>query len=209
MYKQLSAYPSKVSVVVTGPMTNVALLLRVYPKVKANIEKIVLMGGGVKDANVTPHAEFNLWCDPDAAEVVFNSGIPVYMMPLDVTHKALFLDDTKQKLIDMKSRFIDACVEMLEFYKKAYKETQNFDNCPIHDPTAVAYCIAPEIFETIHCHVDVHTDEEKKGKTVCDIEGKSEKKPNVYVALKMDVSKFWELMVSAMELAAKNSRIEN
>jgi len=208
MYKQLSAYPSKVTLIVTGPMTNVALLLRVYPKVKANIEKIVLMGGGIKDFNVTPHSEFNLFCDPDAAEVVFNAGLPVYMVPLDVTHKVLFLDDTKQKLIDMKSKFLDACVEMLEFYKKGYKE-QNFDYCPCHDPAAVAYCIAPELFETVHCHVEVLTEGEKKGKTVCDVEGKSEKKPNVHVALKMDVNKFWELMVSAMELASKNSRIEN
>jgi inosine-uridine nucleoside N-ribohydrolase len=208
MNKVFSSYPSKITLVVTGPMTNTALLFRVFPKVKGNIEKIVLMGGAITKGNVTPAAEFNLFCDPEAAEVVFNSGVPVYMVPLEVTHTAQFMEDQKKRMQQMNTKFSEACIEMLEFYKDAYKTTQGFEFCPLHDPCAVAYCIAPEIFKTVHCRVEVEVEKSIKGKTVCDIESKSEKKKNVNVVMDMDFDKFWELMLGAVEQASEKSRIE-
>jgi len=189
-------------------MTNIALLLKVFPKVANNIEKVVLMGGAAEAGNFTPYAEFNLFCDPDAARVVFNAGLSVYMVPLEVTHTALFTDQRKDRMEKLNTKFSAACIEMLEFYKEAYIKQYGFEYCPLHDPCAVAYCIASEIFDVNECRVEVDIGLEKKGMTTCDLKHESEKKANVHVAIKMDVEKFWELMLSAVESASEKSRIE-
>jgi Inosine-uridine nucleoside N-ribohydrolase len=209
MYESIMKSPTKVKLVGTGALTNIALLLKTFPDVKENIDEIVFMGGAVNFGNITPCSEFNIYCDPEAADIVCNSGLKVVMIPLDVTHTTMVSLETRKRIQDMNTKFAKACLELLEFYADAYKRIYSFETCPLHDPCAIAYCISPEIFTTLHCHVDIERHSEKtRGRTICDIYLLSQQTKNVHVALKMDVPKFWELMIGALEKANAKNRVE-
>ena len=127
----------------TGPLTNVALLLALHPD--ARPERIVLMGGAIAEGNVTPAAEFNIWCDPEAAARVFASGIDVTMIGLDITHKALFTPAHAEKLEGRVGAMVS---ELLRFYGEFHRTVYNFDGSPIHDAVAVAHVLRPGLVET-------------------------------------------------------------
>jgi len=195
-------YGDKVTLVATGCLTNVALLLTIYPEVKQKLDKIVILGGAIGFGNITPAAEFNILIDPEAAKIVFESGVHFVMVPLEVSHTALVTSEVIERIRDMKTPFSALCVDLLMFFMKQYKEVFGFEHPPLHDPVAVAYVINPSLFQTKFVRVDIETSSELcSGRTVCDMFGMSKKPKNVHVAEKVDVEAFWNLLLDALRSA--------
>ena len=181
----------RVTLVPVGPLTNVALLLALHPD--ARPERIVLMGGAIGEGNVTPAAEFNIWCDPEAAVRVFASGIDVTMVGLDVTHKALF---TTAHIGRLAGRVGEMVTELLRFYDRFHREVYGFDGSPIHDAVAVAHVLRPDVVETKHLNVEIDVESELcRGRTVVDLWRRTEREPNVHVAVDIDADAFLELLI--------------
>jgi inosine-uridine nucleoside N-ribohydrolase len=180
-----------VTLVPTGPLTNVALLLALHPD--ARPERIVLMGGAVAEGNVTPAAEFNIWADPEAAARVFASGIDTTMVGLDVTHKALF---TSAHVKRLSGRVGQMVAELLEFYGHFHKEVYNFDGSPIHDAVAVAHVIRDDLVKTEHLNTEIDVESELcRGRTVVDVWRRSGREPNSHVGLDIDADGFLDLLI--------------
>ncbi|HEX9380584.1 MAG TPA: nucleoside hydrolase [Gaiellaceae bacterium] len=179
------------TLVPTGPLTNVALLLALHPD--ARPERIVLMGGAIAEGNVTPAAEFNIWADPEAAARVFASGIDVTMVGLDVTHKALF---TSAHIGRLAGRVGEMVTELLRFYDRFHREVYGFDGSPIHDAVAVAQVMRPDLVETKHLNVEIDVESELcRGRTVVDLWRRTEREPNAHVGVDIDADGFLELLI--------------
>lgn len=141
-----------------GPLTNIAFALKKAPEIAGRVRELVMMGGGFfEGGNITPAAEFNVYVDPEAAAAVFKAGIPIVMMPLDVTHKVLTLKSRVEKLRAIGSRPAKALVEMLDFFERFDVEKYGSDGGPLHDPTVIAYLLKPELFSGRNCNVEVET----------------------------------------------------
>jgi inosine-uridine nucleoside N-ribohydrolase len=180
-----------VTLVPTGPLTNVALLLALHPD--ARPERIVLMGGAIAEGNVTPAAEFNIWCDPEAAARVFGSGLDVTMIGLDVTHKALF---GTAHIGRLAGRVGEMVTELLQFYGRFHREVYGFDGSPIHDAVAVAHVLRPGLVETKHLNVEIDIESELcRGRTVVDLWRRTEREPNAHVGVGIDADGFLDLLV--------------
>jgi inosine-uridine nucleoside N-ribohydrolase len=180
-----------VTLVPTGPLTNVALLLALHPD--ARPERIVLMGGAIAEGNVTPAAEFNIWADPEAAARVFRSGIDTTMVGLDVTHRALFTSAHVGRLAGRVGRMV---AELLEFYGHFHKEVYNFDGSPIHDAVAVAHVIRDDLVQTEHLNTEIDVESELcRGRTVVDVWRRSGREPNSHVGVDIDADGFLDLLV--------------
>jgi inosine-uridine nucleoside N-ribohydrolase len=183
-----------VTLVPVGPLTNIALLLARYPEVAENVERIVLMGGAVAEGNVTPAAEFNIYVDPEAAWRVFHSGLPVTMIGLDVTHKALMVDAHAERLRASgdAGRMVAA---LYDFFIGYHRRTYGQEGAPIHDAVAVAQVLRPGIVETLHRHVDVDCESQLcRGRTVVDLWHRTENEPNADVGVDIDADGFLELL---------------
>jgi inosine-uridine nucleoside N-ribohydrolase len=185
-----------VTLVPIGPLTNVALLIAMHPD--ARPERIVLMGGAVAEGNVTPAAEFNIWADPEAAKRVFESGIAITMVGLDVTHRALM---TRAHADRLRARRIGSVVaELWDFFSRFHLEFYGSEDSPIHDALAVASVAHPDLLETKHCHVAVDTESRLcRGRTVCDIWGRTGLEPNADVAVGVQGDAFMELLLERLE----------
>jgi purine nucleosidase len=183
-----------------GPLTNVALALIREPRIAPRIKEIVLMGGGFfEGGNVTPTAEFNIYVDPQAADVVFRSGIPIVMMPLDVTHKALTRADRIRAIRDLGTRVGVATAEMLEFFERYDEEKYGSDGGPLHDPCVVAYLLKPELFKGRHCNVTVEIASElTMGMTVLDWWGVTKRQKNALVMRDIDADGFFALLTERL-----------
>jgi len=189
----------KVTIIPTGPLTNIATLLITHPEVKDSIERISLMGGSCIGGNWTPAAEFNILVDPEAASIVFNSGIPVTMCGLDVTHKAQIYKEEIEQLRNIDGKVAKMVAELLDYFS-LFHHKFGFKGSPMHDPCAVAYVIAPELFTTKLCHVDIETKGEfSLGATVADMWDVLKKEKNVDVALDIDREGFIELLMKSMK----------
>ena len=188
-----------VTLVPTGPLTNVALLLARHPEAAARVERIVLMGGAIAEGNVTPAAEFNIWADPEAAWRVFRSGLPVTMIGLDVTHRALMTAEHVERLraSGTVGRFV---AELHDFFVGFHRETYGFDGAPIHDAVAVAHVLRPGLVETVHRHVDVDCESSLcRGRTVVDLWRRTGQEPNADVGVDIDAPAFLELLCERIE----------
>ena len=176
----------------TGPLTNVARWI----ERGVAIERIVWMGGAIAEGNVTPAAEFNAFVDPEAAAAVFASGIPVTMIGLDVTHKALFAPAHADRLRDAgrAGRFV---AELADFFLEFHRQRYRFDGAPIHDAMAVAHVIDPTLVETLNCNVEIETQSEFcDGRTVVDRWLVRDAPKNADVGIDVDAERFLELLVS-------------
>jgi inosine-uridine nucleoside N-ribohydrolase len=181
------------TLVAVGPLTNVALLLAMHPD--ARPERIVIMGGAIAEGNVTPAAEFNIWADPEAARRVFESGIDVTMVGLDVTHKALMTREHAERLrgLGTAGRFV---AELYDFFSLFHHRTYGTEDSPIHDAVAVAHLLRPELLETAHRRVDVDCSWElSRGRTLVDLWSRTGKEPNAHVAVDVDGDAFMELLI--------------
>jgi inosine-uridine nucleoside N-ribohydrolase len=191
---EIRAVDGAVTLVPTGPLTNVALLLALHPD--ARPERIVLMGGAIAEGNVTPAAEFNIWADPEAAARVFAAGIDTTMVGLDVTHKALFTPAYAQRL---NGRVGELVAALLEFYGHFHKEVYDFDGSPIHDAVAVAYVIRDDLLRTEHLNTEIDVESELcRGRTVVDVWRRSGREPNSHVGVDIDADAFLELLVERL-----------
>jgi inosine-uridine nucleoside N-ribohydrolase len=187
-----------VVLVPVGPLTNVALLLARYPEKRP--ARIVLMGGAIAEGNVTPAAEFNIWCDPEAAARVFASGIELTMVGLDVTHKALFTTQHAERLTGRAGTMVR---DLLAFYNRFHAEVYGFDGSPIHDALAVAQVIRPELLETKHRGVKIDTESElSRGRTLVDLWGRAGWEPNCSVGVDVDTDGFCELLIERINALA-------
>lgn len=183
------------TLVATGPLTNVALLLARHPD--ARPERIVLMGGAIGVGNVTPAAEFNIWVDPEAASRVFQSGIDLTMVGLDVTHRALMTEAHAERLA-RAGRAGKLVADLYAFYSRFHRREYGWDGAPIHDACAMAHVIDPSLLQTQHCAVAIDTGGElSRGRTYVDLRGRGE--PNCHVATAIDADRFLALLVSRIE----------
>jgi inosine-uridine nucleoside N-ribohydrolase len=181
------------TLIATGPLTNVALLLARYPNVKP--ERIVLMGGAIGEGNVTPAAEFNIWADPEAAARVFDSGIELTMVGLDVTHQALMTPAHADRLA-AAGRAGKLVADLYGFYARFHRERYGWDGAPVHDACAVAQVLDPSLIETVHYGVRVDTGPAlSRGRTYVDRFGRAGWEPNCHVAVGIDSKRFLELLI--------------
>jgi inosine-uridine nucleoside N-ribohydrolase len=176
-----------------GPLTNVALMLALHPE--ARPDRIVLMGGAIAEGNVTPAAEFNIWADPEAARRVFESGIEITMIGLDVTHKALMTRahaETLRAAGDV-GRFV---AELFDFFSQFHTRTYGSEDSPIHDAVAVAHVLQEGLVQTKHCRVDVDCSWELgRGRTYVDLWGRTGREPNAHVGVDVDAEGFFGLLL--------------
>ena len=182
-----------VTLVPTGPLTNVARYLGAYGT--KGIERIVLMGGSIAEGNFTPAAEFNIWCDPEAAAQVFASSLDVTVVGLDVTHKAL-LGPAEEARLQAVGRVGAFVAELNVFFSRYHRDTYGWDGAPIHDAVAVAQVIRPELVETRRRNVEVELESElTRGRTVVDLWSRTDRAPNANVAADLDREGFFELLI--------------
>ncbi len=179
-----------------GALTNVALALNKAPEIAPRVRELVMMGGGFfEGGNITPAAEFNIYVDPDAAEIVFKSGIPIVMMPLDVTHRVLTYKARVEKIKAIGSPAAVAMAEMLEFFERFDVEKYGTDGGPLHDPTVIAYLLRPELFKGRDCNVEIETQSELTvGMTVVDWWQVTKRKHNAKVMREIDDQGFFDLL---------------
>ena len=180
-----------VTLVPLGPLTNVALALDrgLRP------ERIVLMGGAIAEGNMTPAAEFNIWADPEAAQRVFHAGVPVTMIGLDVTHRALLTPAWGERFRGA-GRVGTFVAELVEFFKRYHARTYGWDGAPIHDALALAHAFRPELVRTEHVNVEVELESELcRGRTVVDRWHRTEREPNADVGVEVDGDAFLELLL--------------
>jgi purine nucleosidase/pyrimidine-specific ribonucleoside hydrolase len=190
------ARPDPVTVVAVGPLTNIATLLLAHPECAERIERIALMGGSTGRGNVTPYAEFNIYVDPVAADIVFNSGLPITMVGLNVSHQALAEQAVLDRISAIGGPLSAICVELLGFFRDAYRGVYGFTAPPVHDPITVATLIEPSILSTRRARVNVElAGEFTRGATVVDFQSTE---PNCDVGEILDVPAFWDLMVDAI-----------
>lgn len=188
-----------ITLVPTGPLTNIALAMVKEPRILPKIQEIVLMGGALF-GNKTPAAEFNIYVDAEAAKVVFESGVPITMAGLELTHQAMATPDIVDRIQAIDNPVSDFIVDLLKFFRGTYKEVFDFPGAPIHDACAVAYCIDPTVFTTKLQRVDVETKGEfTYGMTVVDVFGVMGREPNVKVAQVLDKEKFWAMLEDALK----------
>jgi inosine-uridine nucleoside N-ribohydrolase len=197
MAQAIAASPAPVTLVPTGPLTNIAQLLERTGG--ANVERIVLMGGAIAEGNMTPAAEFNIWADPEAAQAVFHAGIDVCMIGLDVTHRALTTPALQERLrrSGQAGTFV---AELVDFFTVYHRQTYGWNGAPIHDAVAVAHVIRPGIVTTVRCNVEIECDSELcRGRTVVDRWQRTDRQANALVGIDLDADAFFDLLCERVE----------
>lgn len=199
--KILTESPDKITLVPTGPLTNIALFLLTYPHLKPKIRRISLMGGGIFRGNMTPTAEFNIYVDPEAASVVFNSGVPITMCGLDVTHKALVFQEDIELFRSIGNKSGKVVAELMDFFSIFYRKEriELGGGAALHDPCAIAWLIDPSLFTSKPCYVDVEvTGTLTTGTTVVDFYDVLKKTPNAEVVYDVDRERYINLIYEAV-----------
>ncbi|EKP0246376.1 pyrimidine-specific ribonucleoside hydrolase RihA [Aeromonas veronii] len=200
MARCLRESPEPVTLVPTGPLTNIALLLAAHPELKPRIARIVLMGGAAGAGNWTPAAEFNIYVDPEAADMVFKSGIPITMCGLDVTHEAQVMDEDIERVRAITNPVAQCVAGLLDFFMIYHRDLKwGFAGAPLHDPCTIAWLLAPELFHGVECRVDIETSGvHSVGMTVVDRYGLTGKPANALVLLGLDRPGFIDLLVTRL-----------
>ncbi|HFP9382001.1 TPA: pyrimidine-specific ribonucleoside hydrolase RihA [Raoultella planticola] len=200
MAKTLRESPQPVTIVATGPQTNVALLLNSHPELHDKIARIVMMGGAMVLGNWQPAAEFNIYVDPEAAEIVFQSGIPVVMAGLDVTHRAQIHGLDIERFRQLGNPVATIVAELLDFFMEYHKDAKwGFTGAPLHDPCTIAWLLKPELFTSIERWVGVETQGKyTQGMTVVDYYFLTGKQPNTTVLLDVDREGFVDLLAERL-----------
>lgn len=188
-----------ITLVPTGPLTNIAAAMRQQPAIIPKIKAISLMGGAIGLGNVTPAAEFNIHTDPEAAAIVFGCGRPITMAPLEVTHQALATSEVIARLRAAQRPVATFAADLLVFFADTYRTIYGFPAAPLHDPCAVAAVVDPAIIRAHRMHVEIEiTGEWTSGRTVCDVYGKLGKEPNARVGYALEVERFWDMVISTI-----------
>ncbi len=198
--------PGTVTLVPTGPLTNIALAARMEPRIVSRVKEVVLMGGAYGTGNYSASAEFNIAVDPEAAAIVFGESWPVVMVGLDLTHQALATPEVEARFAALGTEVGDFVVALFDAFRTNYKDAQGFDNPPVHDPCAVAYVIDPTVVETVRVPVTVELSGSlTRGRTVADfratggaVADAGSVDCNTSVATRLDVDRFWDMVVEAV-----------
>lgn len=205
IHRILTTHPEPVTLVPTAPLTNIALLLTRYPEAAAHIREIVLMGGSTERGNRTPAAEFNIQADPEAADIVFRSGVPITMCGLNVTHQALATPEVLARFEGLGTELGRTCAGLLSFFGSTYRRLWGFESPPLHDPVAVARVIDPGLVHCVPAAVVVELrGQYTRGATVVDLHRSLDLPVNAQVAVALETGPFWDRMVGAV--AALGSR---
>lgn len=188
-----------VTLVPTGPLTNIAMAARREPRIVHRVREVVLMGGGYHTGNWSPVAEFNIKIDPEAAHIVFNEDWPLTMIGLDLTHQALATADVQRHIAEIDSPVSDFVVKLLGFFRESYQRQQGFTDPPIHDACTVAYLIDPEVLTTRTTPLDVELRGELTlGMTVADFRTPAPADCRSQVAVDLDHDRLWSLITTAI-----------
>ena len=192
--------PGTVTLCPLGPLTNIATAFREAPDIVDRVAEIVLMGGAYFEVgNITPAAEFNIYVDPQAADIVFRSGAPLTVMPLDVTHKALVTKPRNEAFRALGTPVGRAVAEMTDFFERFDKEKYGSEGAPLHDPCVTAYLIRPELFSGRVVNVEIETASElTMGMTVADWWGVTDRSPNATFMGDLDAEGFFALLTERL-----------
>lgn len=191
-----AARDNSVTLVPTGPLTNIGQAISRVPAILPKIHEIVLMGGAMREAgNFMPSAEFNMYVDPQAADIVLRCGRPITIAPLDVSHQVLVNRERVDRFRTMGSRVAQATVGMLEFFNRHDSSKYGSDGAPLHDPCTIAWMLEPDIFQGKECHVEIETESAlTRGHTAVDFWGVRGLAPNVTWLHKANAEKFFDLL---------------
>jgi inosine-uridine nucleoside N-ribohydrolase len=196
--ERLLGAPEPLTLIPTGPLTNIALLLARHPRAAERIERIVLMGGAIAEGNVTPAAEFNIWADPEAAARVFASGLDVTMVGLDVTHRAL-MTPAHAAALRGAGRIGAVVADLQEFYARFHAEVYGWDGTPVHDAVAVAHVIRGDMVRTERRNVEIDLASPLcRGRTVVDLWRRTGRPENAWVGVDLDADGFLGLLVERL-----------
>jgi purine nucleosidase len=192
--------PGTVTLCPLGPLTNIATAFQKAPDIVDRVQEIVLMGGAYFEVgNITPAAEFNIYVDPEAADIVFKSGAHIVVMPLDVTHDALVTPHRNDAFRSLDSKVGHAVAEMTDFFERFDKEKYGSEGAPLHDPCVTAYLIQPELFSGRHINVEIETKSELTlGMTVADWWSVTDRKPNAMFMGDVDAQGFFTLLTERL-----------
>lgn len=196
----MSEEPGTVTLCPIGPLTDIGLALTREPRIASRIKQIVMMGGGLfEGGNITPAAEFNIFVDPHAATVVFASGVPITIMPLDVTHKVLTTAARINALRSLGTRVGRVAAGWLEYFERFDEAKYGTDGGPLHDPNVIAYLIRPELYGGRMCNVEIETESElTRGMTVVDWWGVTERQKNAFFVRDVDADGFFALLTERL-----------
>lgn len=195
----LLASQGDITLVPVGPLSNIAVAMRMEPRILPKIRQIVLMGGAYGIGNTTPAAEFNIYADPEAARVVFTSGVPIVMMGLDLTNQTVCTPDVIARMEALGNRAGKLFGDIMRFTLETQRIHNGLAAGPVHDVTCVAYLIDPTLFtvKPMYTELDV-SHGPSYGRTVCDVIGNTGKAPNSLVGITLDLPRFWDLVAETL-----------
>ena len=195
----LRASDEPVTLVATGPLTNLALLLRAAPDLHSRIAEVAVMGGSLGLGNTTASAEFNIWADPEAAAVVFDAGLPLRMAGLDVTHQALLLPDDVAALEGLGTRAGRVFADLMRFFAIHHRDRYGWEGPPVHDAVAIAWLLEPDLVAARSLRVDIDTTAGlARGRTIADPEGLTGRAPNVEVGVGIDRGRLMAMLLASI-----------
>ena len=195
----LLASDGDITLVATGPLTNLAMAMRLCPDIVPKIKEIVLMGGSYQLGNVTPAAEFNILADGDAAHVVLTCGRDVTLVTLDVTRKVQCIPPVMERMSKVSTSAGRLFIDLMTFFNMTQKQVYGWEGGPLHDPVTIAYLIDPTVLTTRHVftQIDIRS-EQSYGRTNCDYFNYSQKPPNSFLSVDIDVAKFWDIIEAGL-----------
>ena len=199
--------PEPVTLVVTGPMTNAAELFRDHPEVAGNIREVIFMGGSTNGGNHTPSAEFNTYADPEALQEVIDSGIPLRMVGLNLTHQALATPDVVERMRAMKHPLGQVCAEWMGFFRSSYESVWSFQSPPVHDPCTIAALIDPMVIQWQSSFLAVELEGEwSRGETIVDLHNRYSLAANAEIAVTLDRDAYWNLVLESIDQLGLKTR---
>ncbi len=185
----------KVTIVATGPLTNVAMAIKMEPKILDKLDEIIIMGGSVDNGNTSPAAEFNIMCDPEAAHVVFSSGVTVRMVGLNVTRKVIVTDEVVNRMEKINNKASDMFVKLMKVFNENQRKTFGVAAGPLHDPATIASIVDSDLIKWQKMNVVIDISHGPSyGRTNCDVFNYLRAPHNAYVAMDIDVNKYWDII---------------
>ena len=184
-----------VTIVATGPLTNIALAIRIEPKILEKIKEIVIMGGSIDNGNTSPAAEFNIMCDPEAAYIVFHSGAKVKMVGLNVTRQVLVLPEVISRMEKINNKASDLFIKLMKVFNENQQKTFNIVAAPLHDPVTIVSLIDEGVvkYQSMNVEIDI-SHGPSYGRTNCDVFDYLHQEHNALVAVGIDINKYWDII---------------
>ncbi len=205
LIRTLMASKGEITMVTTGPMTNLALAIRLEPRIVEKIRRIVLMGGSFTNGNVTPAAEFSILADAEAASICFGCGRPITMIGLDVTRKVLCYPQIVERMARIGNPASELFVQLMAHFCRTQKEIFGWEGGPLHDPVTIASLIDPKLLslKAMNVQIDLRSTQ-SYGRTNCDAFGYLHLPPTADVAVDIDVERFWDIIEEGLRLYSED-----